>query len=75
MQVTFAYMKHMWQAGHRKVAFDTLFQFAQTQAQLRPSPYVDMEEGVVGEDLENDKLLARSVDQWLYMSLANTLAS
>ena len=61
LQVTFAYMKHLWQAGQRKMAFSTLSRFVQTQAQLMPTPYMDVEEGVAEEDSESDKLLARLV--------------
>lgn len=53
-------MKHMWQAGQRKMAFDTLLQFVKTQTS---SPYInkDSEEIV---DPESDKLLARYVGEW-----------
>lgn len=49
-------MKHLWQAGQRQVAFETLSQFVQIQAK---TPYTDVEEGMAEEDLESDKLLAR----------------
>lgn len=50
-------MKHLWQAGQRKVAFDTLSKFVQTQAK---SPYIEVEEaGLADENTESDKLLAR----------------
>ena len=45
-------MKHLWQVGQRKVAFDTLSKFVRTQSK---SVYVDDEEA------EGDKLLARYV--------------
>lgn len=48
-------MKHLWQAGQRRGAFDTLSQFVQIQAKS----YLDIEEGEAGEDSEIDKLLAR----------------
>lgn len=47
-QVTFAYMKHLWQAGSRQQAFDLLSQFVMTHR--KP---------LVGAPDENDKLLAR----------------
>ncbi len=50
LQVTFAYMKHLWQVGQRKVAFDTLSKFVRTQSK---SVYLDP------EDCDGDKLLAR----------------
>lgn len=53
-------MKHLWQAGQRKVAFDTLSQFVQIQAK---SPYVDVEGAMAEEDSDSDKLLARSIRQ------------
>ena len=49
-------MKHLWQAGQRKMAFDTLSKFVKTQAK---SLYSDVDEGIVEEDSESDKLLAR----------------
>lgn len=43
-------MKHLWQVGQRKLAFDSLSQFVITQSK---SAYVDEDDG------DGDKLLAR----------------
>lgn len=51
-QVTFAYMKHLWQAGSRQQAFDLLSLFVNTQRK----PLV-----TVADSHGNDKLLARCV--------------
>ncbi len=45
-------MKHLWQEGKRKLAFDTLSQFVRTQTK---PVYVDE------EDCEGNKLMARYI--------------
>ncbi len=58
-------MKHLWQAGKKSTAFDTLSHFVTLQAQVG-SAYSAASMNGLGSDLapdtvENDKLLARSV--------------
>lgn len=63
-QVTFAYMKHLWQAGKRQIAFDTLSQFVLTQTMVGSSGMdncASLTPEMVDNKTEKDKLLARSV--------------
>ena len=59
VQVTFAYMKHLWRAGHRQMAFDTLSEFVRMQAGASPTPPYLLAEDEMEDDPENDELLAR----------------
>ena len=53
-------MKHLWQAGQRKLAFDTLSQFVLTQAESSP-PNTELDSEIMAGDTESNTLLARSV--------------
>ena len=62
--MTFAYMKHLWQAGKKKEAFDTLSHFVTLQTRLGYSHASNVLTQEMTEDTaQNDKMLARSVDQ------------
>ena len=58
-------MKHLWQVGQRKVAFDTLSKFVRTQSK---AVYVEEEEA------EGDKLLARCVGMWQHSKTCEIIA-
>ena len=61
-QVTFAYMKHLWQAGKKQVAFDTLSQFVtmQTTAGSTSSASgVGLTPEMIDNRTQKEKLLAR----------------
>jgi len=66
-QVTFAYMKHLWHAGKKSQAFETLNHFVTLQARVGSIYSTTSGNGRNQEGprdtAENDKLLARSAKE------------